>query len=322
MEDFVTPTILVSKCLGFEKCRYNGDIINDPVIKQLQNHAHFITVCPEVEIGLGVPRQPVRVVQDNGKLKLYQPATGEEFTDQMNNFIADYLNKIPHIDGIILKYRSPSCGLYNVKVYQGFDPDKAPVKGAGMFGQAIKDQFGDLALEDDGRLKNFAIREHFYTKLYTIAAFRKLSETPTMKGLVDFHSRNKLLFMAFNQTKMRILGKIVANPQHQAVEQVFAEYYETMLELLQQPSHFKSWINALTHAFGMISEGLSQDEKQFFLNLIEEYRDERIPVSVLINLIQSWALRFDNQYLLSQRLLQPFPKELTEITDSGKGRDR
>ncbi|MEO0075457.1 MAG: DUF523 and DUF1722 domain-containing protein [candidate division WOR-3 bacterium] len=322
MKKFPKPNVVVSKCLGFAKCRYNGDIVLDYTVDQLKPFVNYITVCPEVEIGLGVPRDPIRVIREKEKLYLYQPATQRDVTKEMVSFVDKYLSNLSDIDGFILKYRSPSCGINSVKVYHGFHPDARAISGQGIFGGEVMKRFGGLAIEDEGRLKNFTIREYFLTKLFTLAGFRLCKQTKQMKELVRFQTVNKLLFMAHSQVKLRELGKIVANQEKLKIDTVFAAYEKTLHELFKKPPTFSAWINVLMHAFGGVSEQLNKAERQFFLNLIEEYRDERIPLSVLTKMIEGWAVRFNNEYLLEQTFLNPFPKELVEITDSGKGRNR
>jgi len=322
MKNFPKPKILISKCLGFEKCRYDGSVINDQIIRQFQNYFDFITVCPEKEIGLGVPRDPVRLVKENEEKRLFQPATGKDVSFEMNSFIKNFLSNLDNIDGIILKHRSPSCGLSSVKIYYGYEEKVNHFRGKGIFGEAINNKYNLHPVEDEGRLRNFMIRENFLTNVFTIASFREIKQHPSMKNLVDFHSKNKFLFMAYNQETMRKLGKIAANPDKEDVVNIFNKYEQTMLTLLQNEPKFTAWINVLQHAFGFISDNLTSGEKQFFLNSIEEYRDERIPLSVLVKLLHSWALRFNNEYLLNQSFLEPYPLELVEITDSGKGRNR
>lgn len=322
MRKFPKPNVVVSKCLGFAKCRYNGDIVLDYTVDQLKPFVNYITVCPEVEIGLGVPRDPIRVVREKEKLYLYQPATQRDVTKEMVSFVDKYLSNLSDIDGFILKYRSPSCGINSVKVYHGFHPDARAISGQGFFGGEVLKRFGGLAIEDEGRLKNFTIREYFLTKLFTLASFRLCKQTKQMKELVSFQTVNKLLFMAHSQVKLRELGKIVANQEKLKINAVLTAYEKTLHQLFKKPPTFSAWINVLMHAFGGVSERLNKAERQFFLNLIEEYRDERIPLSVLTKMIEGWAIRFNNDYLLDQTFLNPFPKELVEITDSGKGRNR
>jgi uncharacterized protein YbgA (DUF1722 family)/uncharacterized protein YbbK (DUF523 family) len=314
------PRVVISKCLTFDKCRYNGEVIPDKFVDKIKPFVEFITVCPEVEIGLGTPREPIRIVHLNGKNTLYQPASEKFFTDEMESFTETYLDSLQDIDGFILKNRSPSCGPADVKIYQGLDKSAMARKGPGFFGGAVKEKFTTLAIEDEGRLKNFQIRENFITKLFTLARFRQIRSEKKMRDLVDFHSRHKLLLLAYNQTHYRNCGRIVANHQKLQVEKVFEEYEQELAYILRKMPKFTTIINTLQHAFGWISDGLSAEEKRYFLNSIEEYRDERIPLSAVIRLIHGAAIRFNNSYLQSQVFLNPYPAELIEITDSGKGR--
>lgn len=318
--NFPTPKVVVSKCLGFDSCRYNGQKIFDPVVQLLSGHVEFITACPEVEIGLGVPRNPVRLVRENGKTILFQPASGTEVTRGMETYTEKFFSELGPVDGFLLKSRSPSCGPWQVKVYNSTSAQSSQGKGAGLFGGYIVDHFGGYPIEEEGRLKNFVLREHYFTSLFTLAKLRELSEEQQMHRLVDFHTRGKLLFMAYNQDLLHKLGSIVANHQQLPVHAVLQQYEELLRKLFSEPPRFTNMINAFQHAFGGLSPNLQANERQFFLNSLEEYRDERIPASTLIHLLKSWAIRFENQYLLDQYLMEPYPHQLVEITDSGKGR--
>jgi len=320
MKQFEKPVVVVSKCLGFAKCRYNGLTIPDSTVNSLKDYVSFLKVCPEVEIGLGVPRDPIRIVYHNEKKYLYQPATGKDITNKMESFTRKYLDSLDEVDGFILKYKSPSCGPKNVKVYKGFENKVSHFKDSGFFADQVLKKHSGLAIEDEGRLRNFTIRENFLIKLFTLADFRKVKKNNLINSLINFHTRNKYLFLAYNQTLMRKLGKIVANHKKHSIKKVLTNYESTLYELFKTKPKFSSWINVLQHAFGGISKNLSSSEKTFFLNTVEEYRDERIPLSVLIKLIYSWALRFKEDYLLNQTFINPFPRELIEVKDSGKGR--
>lgn len=320
MKNFPKPVVVVSKCLGFEACRYNQQMLSDYFVDQLADLVEFIPVCPEVEIGLGVPRDPVRLVKEKDKLTLYQPATGKKFTDKMNTFINGFFNSLDEVDGFILKNRSPSCGWGDVKIYQSFKQPASSTRGSGLFGQRIQESFPDAAVEDEGRLRNYQIRDHFLTKLYTRARFREVKENPTMGKMVDFHSRHKLLLLAYNEELYRQSGRIVANHEKLPVNEVVEKYQEKMNDILRTGFKYTAMINTLHHAFGWVSDGLSKEEKQFFLNTVEEYRDERVPLSTVIHLLNSYAVRFNNEYVANQVLLQVYPVSLTEISDSGKGR--
>jgi uncharacterized protein YbgA (DUF1722 family)/uncharacterized protein YbbK (DUF523 family) len=309
------PRVVISKCLTFDKCRYNGEIIPDRFVDKIKPFVEFIPICPEVEIGLGTPREPIRIVQMDGENTLYQPATEKFVTDEMISFTNDYMNSLKDIDGFILKNRSPSCGPADVKIYQGLDKSVMSTRGSGYFGGAVKEKFPMTTIEDERRLKNFQNREHFITKLFTLTRFRLIYSSKKMKDLVEFHSQHKLLLLAYNQSHYRNCGRIVANHEKLKTDVVFEKYEIELAHILRKLPRFKAIINTLQHAFGWISDGLSVQEKAYFLNSIEEYRDERIPLSAVLRLINSSAIRFNNTYLQSQFFLNPYPAELIEITD-------
>lgn len=320
MEAFPKPVVVVSKCLGFAHCRYDGQTIETPFVPRFKDFVEFRPVCPEVEIGLGIPRKPIRIVEIEGRRILYQPATGNEVTDAMQTFVTTFLDSLTDVDGFLLKSRSPSCGQHDVKIYPGFENVSRTWRSSGFFGSAILERFPGLPAEDEGRLRNFTIRENFLTKLFAFARFRQVKESGAMAALVEFHTTHKLLLMGYNQSRMRKLGSIVANHDHVDTPTVFDRYEEELRTALATPPRFTAIINVLLHAFGGFSDVLSTEEKHFFLESLEEYRDERIPLSAVLHVLRAWAIKFDNTYLLQQTFMQPYPKALVDVTDSGKGR--
>ncbi len=320
MTEFARPRVVVSRCLGFAACRWNGAIISEPFVKRLDGHVTFCPVCPEVEIGLGCPRDPIRVVERDGERRLVQPATGRDVSETMRAYADRTLDAVGDVDGFLLKSRSPSCGVKDVKIYGGPEGKQPHARGEGFVGGAVIERLGHLAVEDEGRLNNFRIREHFLTNLFTLAAFREVRAAGRMRDLVDFHARNKGLLMGYNQTQMRALGRIVANHEQKPVADVFGAYGERLARALARPPRFTSMINVLMHALGHMAEGLQAEEKAFFLDGLQRYRAGKVPLSVLTTLVRSWAVRFDRPYLMEQTYLHPYPDALVEITDSGKGR--
>lgn len=312
------PRIVVSKCLGFAKCRYNGDVIKDEFIENLTPYVEYITLCPEVEIGLGTPRKSIRLIKEDGKLELYQPGTEEIYTKEMNDYTEETLNSLEDIDGFILKGRSPSCGIKDVKVYNG--RGKAPVleKDAGIFGKAVLEKFSHLPIEEEGRLTNLKIREHFLTKLYTMKRFKEVEKMGKMKDLVKFHGDNKYLFMAYDQNKSRDLGRIVANHEKLAFEEVVKKYKEGLSSILETTPKYTNYINSLMHMFGYFSDHLNEDEKKFILDSFDKYRQDKVHLSVPVNLLKTYVLRFKDKNLVNQTIWEPFPDELLDIADTGK----
>lgn len=322
MPIFNKPVIVVSKCIGFAPCRYNGLTAASDVVDKLKKHVDFRPVCPEVEIGLGIPRNSVRLVSTReGELKLMQSATERDVTSDMIRFADRFLNSLTEVDGFILKNRSPSCGIGDVKVYPGTGKVGPQSRTKGLFGAKVLEKFPMLAVEDEGRLNNFRIREHFLTKLFTFTRFKTVRAAGQMNELVQFHASNKLLLMGINQKELRLLGKIVANPEKKKFAEVIQEYSDHLSHAFLRPARYQSNINVLMHALGYFSKELNSEEKAYFLDVLDQYRIGKIPLSVPASLIKSWIVRFNTEYLKQQTFFEPYPVDLMEITDSGKGRD-
>ena len=320
MTEFPKPRIVISKCIGFDACRYNGGIVQDKFVERLRPHVEFISVCPEVEIGLGTPRAPVRIVSSGDSFKLIQPSSGLDVSGKMREFSRGFLDGLEEVDGFILKNRSPSCGFTDVKVYAGPEKGASIGKTAGFFGGAVLEKFGDRAIEDEGRLKNLSIREHFLTSIFAFACFRTLQDSASMHDLVSFHSSNKLLLMAYSQTKLRQLGRVVANADGKRIDAVLELYGKYFREAFNKPPRRASPINVLMHALGYFKKELSAREKRHFLELLEAYRHDKTPLSSAVSILKSWIMRFGTEYLIGQTFFNPFPEDLMALDDSGRGR--
>ena len=312
------PTIVVSRCLGFCKCRYNGDVLSSPFVESLKPYVNYKTACPEVEIGLGVPRNPVRLVNRGGTVELYQPAEDRSYTQEMNRYSEQFFDSVDNIHGIILKGRSPSCGIKDVKIYAGTEKSSSSQKGVGIFVAHAIARYPNLPIEEEGRLTNYAIREHFLTKLYTMFRFQAVKQSHSMKELVQFHSEYKFLLMAYHQTQLRLLGKIVANHECLSVDEAMERYEQHLgLAMLKAPGR-KNYCNTFLHILGYFSDSLSEKEKSFLLDRLQKYREDKIHISAILNVMRAYAIRCNLEYLLNQAIWLPYPEELLDISDSGK----
>jgi uncharacterized protein YbgA (DUF1722 family)/uncharacterized protein YbbK (DUF523 family) len=322
MSRFPTPTLIVSKCLGFSHCRHDGAIIKDAFVERLRPFVKVTTVCPEEEIGLGTPRETLRLIRLEGRDRMVQPKTGRDVTAQMERFTRGFLGAADEPDGVILKSRSPSCGLTDARIYPPGDRVPCLKRGGGLLGRAVRDRFDRTPMVDEGRLKNFVLREHFYAAIFALAAFRKVRARPSMGQLVSFHSDHKLLLMAHSEAQLRLMGKLVANADRLAPTAVLDRYDEHLRKALSRTARYTSNINVLMHALGYFSQRLTSREKAHFLDLLERYRNGRVPLSGPVTLLRSFIIRFEEPYLSRQTFFEPFPPELVEITDSGKGRNK
>jgi uncharacterized protein YbgA (DUF1722 family)/uncharacterized protein YbbK (DUF523 family) len=317
--EFARPIIVMSKCLELEACRYNGQLVRAPIVLTLLPFVEPQAICPEVEIGLGIPRDPIRLVSIGGSQRLVQPSTGKDVTGDMRRFADSYLASLDDVDGFILKSRSPSCGIKDTKIYSGDAGDQPSERGPGMFGAAVLERFPRAAIEDEGRLTNFRLRHHFLTKLFANAALRTVRDSGRLSALVQFHAEQKLTLMAHHQQRTRELGRIVAAGARSPFGKVVDAYAAGFGAALAHPARSTSNINVLQHALGYFSDGLRGSEKGHFLAVLEEYRAGRVPLSVPLALLQSWIVRFDEPYLAQQRFFAPYPAALTDLRDSGHG---
>lgn len=316
MREFTKPNVVISKCITFAPVRYNGLMIASEFVEKLKNYVNFFPVCPEVEIGLGIPREPVRIVLTNGQRRLMQPATGLDFTEKMQSFAKSFLNPLSDVDGFILKRGSPSSGFKNVKVYPGIQKSAPIGKGPGFFGEAVLKKFGNLAIEDELRLINLRIREHFLTKLFALASFRAVKGSGRIKDLVRFHSENKYLLTAYNQKELRILGNLAANKGQKPLQEILRDYEAHLFLALSRTPSVGSYINVLLKIMGYFSSQLSREEKAFFLDSVEKYKAGRLPLSANLSILRSWIVRFRQDYLSNQSVLEPYPEPLTGLETS------
>lgn len=324
--DFPRPTIVVSRCLGFAACRWNGATINDNFVDRLAARVDYRPFCPEMEAGMGVPRDPARLIcsdcrqPDRDQPRLIQPARGQDWTDRLLAAGSGFLAAQGRIDGFLLKSRSPSCGPREVRIYDGQQPGAHSRQGRGLFAAQAGAAHPAAPLEHEGRVRNLRLREHFLTKIFTLAAFDQVRRSGRMKDLIGFQADNKLLLMAYNQNRMRIMGRLIAGTGRADWDQTLAAYGEELNLALARAPRQPANINALMHGLGYFKKQLTSGEKGHFLDMIDLYRQGRIALGALQALLCSWALHYDETYLLSQTYFQPYPVDLLDLSDSGQGR--
>ena len=307
---FPKPVVVVSKCLEFEACRYNGERISSSFIKRLEPHVRFRPVCPEVEIGLGTPRDPIRIHLQDERKALYQPSTRKHLTRKMNAFSKRYLAGLEEVDGFILKAKSPSCAIDDAKIFPTATSANHTTLGAGLFAGAALEPFESRAFVDEAGLNEPDARSTFLTKIFTLAAFREVKESGRAARLVRYHAENKLLFLACHQETMREMGRITANHEKHAFGEAAARYEDALLRLLARTPSRASYVNALTHAVGHLSEKISASDKARFLDSLEEYRAGKIPLGEPLDMLREWSKCVGSEYLEKLTLFEPYPGEL------------
>ncbi|MFQ5679280.1 MAG: YbgA family protein [Gemmatimonadota bacterium] len=310
MSDFPRPTVVVSRCLEFEAVRYDGRRIPDDFIRRLESLVTYVPVCPEIEIGLGVPRDPIRLVRVGKGERLVQPATGRELTREMTRFAKRFLDRRADLDGFILKSRSPSCGTRDVKVHPDAEATEAIGRRAGVFAAAVLHRFPDLAVENEDRLGDLRLREHFLTKLFALARLRGVERSGHRSELVRFHEAHRLLLLAYHRTQSRALDRLMASANGTPFPELAARYRERFGSALRRPPRSSSAVRVARQVAEHLSDRLGREERARLGAAVRAYRERRLPVGALSDILRSWAARFPDQELRDQAFLDPYPAAL------------
>jgi uncharacterized protein YbgA (DUF1722 family)/uncharacterized protein YbbK (DUF523 family) len=302
----------VSACLLGQEVRYNGGHSRDPFITDaLSQYVEFFPVCPEVECGLPIPRESMRLVGDPESPRLETSNSKQDHTDRMLGWCSQKVRELEKLDlyGFIFKKGSPSSGMERVKVYT--DQGMPSNRGIGMFAHAFMEHFPLLPVEEDGRLHDPNLRENFIEAIFVLKRWREsLSPKQTRRGFVEFHTKHKLLLMAHGPNHMRLMGKLVAGMKDHTVHDFRFQYEKLLIEALKLKSTRRKHIDALMHCMGFLKKFLSSDEKRELLEIVEQYRQGHVPLIVPVTLLNHYVRKYDPAYLREQYYLKPHPIDL------------
>jgi len=311
---FARPAVVVSKCLCGGRCRWDGDTLTYPFVHALKEHARIIPVCPEMEIGLGVPRDRIILARHGRGVDLYQPATGRRLGQDMNRFAHRSLTSQKGVDGFILKHKSPSCGLRRVKLYESANPDARFVRrGTGLFAAQVLRQCPHTAIGDEDRLGDPRIREHWLTRLFTLAAWRGVRKRGHTASLVRFHAYHQLLLTGYNRSVAREMAGLAHTSGHTSGHCAAIEQYEQLLfRILQKPARRSSLVKPFEGALEYYSPYIRPNERQRFLRQLKQCRDGDLPLHQVRKTVQIWAVRYDKMFIRQHSIFRPYPGPLAE----------
>jgi len=302
----------VSACLLGEKVRYDGGHKLDRFLRDtLGQYVDYIPVCPEVECGLPVPRESMRLEGDPESPRLVTSITKRDITKQMVQWAKKRVKELEREDlcGFIFKSESPSSGMERIKVY---NEKGMPVKkGIGIFAKIFMEHFPLLPVEEEGRLHDPKIRENFIERIFTLKRWREvLTNKQNLGNLVRFHTQHKLLILSHSPKHEQLMGRLVAKAKGLPIKEVFEEYQTLLMEALKLYATPKKNANVLIHMMGYFKEQLSQDEKKELLEVIYHYQNGYIPLIVPITLLQHYVRKYNQPYLKEQVYINPHPLEL------------
>ncbi len=302
----------ISSCLLGELVRFDGGHKHDHFITDTMGRfVSFVSVCPEVEVGMGTPRETIRLERRDGETRLVAPKSGTDHTRAMTAWAHRRVRDLEALDlcGYILKKDSPSCGMERVRVYSATGmPEKT---GRGLFAEALLDRFPLLPVEEEGRLNDPWLRENFLERVFAYRRLKALFGKGWRVGdLVAFHSREKLLLMAHHPPTYTALGRLVATAKGLPRDRVAREYREAFMLGLQHLATAKKNTNVLQHMAGYFKTLVGAEEKVELQGHIEDYRLGLVPLVVPVTLIRHHVRIHKVAYLAGQSYLQPHPKEL------------
>ena len=302
----------ISACLLGEKVRFDGGHKRDGYINEtLSQFVQFVPVCPEVDIGLGTPRESLRLVRDGKNVRMIAPKSNTDHTTTMEHYSRKKAKQLgeQNLCGYIFKKDSPTCGVHRVRLY---DHNGVPSKnGRGVFADAMMTRHPLLPVEEEGRLRDPRLRENFFERVFAYWRMKNLFGSRWRAGdLVRFHTAEKLLLMAHDPKAHSLLGRIVAGAKGRARRELIEEYETAFMEILNKLATIRKHCNVLQHVLGHFKKLLTSEDRQEILDVIEDFRRGHVPLVVPVTLLRHHVRRHEVTYLAGQSYLEPHPKQL------------
>ena len=306
----------ISACLLGQEVRFDGSHKRDRFLTEaFDAYAEWVAVCPELEMGLGVPRPTLRLEKAESGTRLIMPKTGDDYSAPMAAYAEKRVERLAtlDLDGYVLKSRSPSCGMERVKIYPPAGSSGSfASKGIGHFAAVLMRRLPHLPVEEEGRLHDPPLRENFVSRLFAHQRWRALvAEGVTRAALTTFHAAHKYQLMAHNQSRLRAAGRLLANPDAFASDEELATaYLVEFTRIMKGTPTRRNHSNALQHMVGYFSKKLDAEDTGEMVQAIDDYRLGLLPLIVPITLIRHYVRKFDVSYLKDQVYLFPHPHEL------------
>ncbi len=302
----------ISSCLLGERVRFDGGHKNNSYIAgTLSDYFEFRAFCPEMAIGLGVPRETIRLVKDerDGDTRCVGVKNAEmDVTSRLKTVAAEQSHWVAHLSGYIFKKDSPSCGMERVKVYFNSNPERS---GVGVYAGELMEEFPCLPTEEEGRLGDAGLRENFIKRVFMYDRWRQMiARGPARQDFVEFHTRHKLIYMSHNQNGARALGRLVASISTLSQEDFAEEYLRQMTALVKKPATRKNHVNVLQHIQGYLKRKLDAEDRQELKETIDQYRLGYLPLIVPITLLKHHFRREPDEFIGNSYYMEPHPKEL------------
>ncbi|GAA2866141.1 DUF523 and DUF1722 domain-containing protein [Streptosporangium fragile] len=303
------PRVAVSGCLVGDLVRFNGGHSRDRFLSgELDPHVDWVRVCPEMEIGLGTPRETLRLERSPDGPRLVTRKTRADLTARMTALAAERASGLD-VDGYVFKSRSPSCGVHGIPIYQG--DTAVDRRGRGVFAAVILDAHPLLPVEDEGRLNDALLRETFVERIFAHARLRALLRSDwRARDLVAFHARHKMQLLAHDPVAYREAGRVVARAGLLPRDEVATRYAHVFATALAGKATIGRNVNVLQHCAGMMRDALDPARRADLAEVIASYRAGLVPLSVPVTLLRHHARGEAAEYVRDQTYFSPYPEEL------------
>jgi len=306
----------ISACLLGDEVRYDGGHKRDAFLTTvLGPFVEFVKVCPEVEIGMGTPREPIHLTERSGIIRLVAVESGVDYTERMDAYAARRADALARerLSGYVLKKDSPSCGMARVKVHRGKGPPAR--NGVGRFARALLARFPHLPIEEEGRLNDPRLRENFIERVFAYRRLRDLFDSGWALGdVVKFHTAHKLVLLSHSTAAYARLGRLVARAKSMDLDALRDEYTADFMDALAVPATRARHVNVLQHIAGYFRKTLDPASRGELRTAIEDYRQGFVPRVVPLTLLRHHVRQQDIEYLAGQVYLSPHPKELMLVS--------
>ncbi|WP_426118270.1 YbgA family protein [Pseudomonas sp. DSP3-2-2] len=307
------PKLGISACLLGAEVRFNGGHKESHLCtRALTEYFEFVPACPEVAIGMGIPREPIRLVGDAEHPQALGSVNRElNVTQALADYGVQMATELGDISGYIFMQKSPSCGLERVKVYR---ENGAPVDGGGrgIYAQAFCARHPNLPVEEDGRLNDPVLRENFVTRVFAYAAWHELLNAGlTRRSLTEFHSRYKYQLMANDPVQYKALGNLLGNMGRSDPKDIAAQYFSDLMSALKKCATRRTHTNVLQHLTGYLKQTISPADKQEIQQLITQYHQGIVPLIVPLTLLKHHFRQHPDPYVALQVYMQPHPENLS-----------
>lgn len=302
----------ISSCLLGQQVRFDGGHKHDRrLTRDLNDHFAWVPICPEVELGLGAPREAMRLVRSADGVRMRTSKTGHDLTDDMIDYAERRVEELRswNLRGYILKKDSPTCGMERVKVYNEHNiPERS---GTGLYAESLLAAHPNLPVEEEGRLNDPKLRENFITRVFAYDRWLQLRETGIRaRELVNFHTRHKMLLLAHQPDALKRLGQLVAKAGQHELEPTLDEYESVFMQALSNVATRKRHVNALQHLAGFLTRTLNDEEKSELHGVIADYARGWVPLVAPMTLLKHHLRQLSHPWANAQLYLEPYPRAL------------